>query len=145
MNLTIERIDTSLPMPTYAHEGDAGFDLYLAGTEDERGGLYLETGQTVVADVGIKLSIPPNHEVQIRPRSSMSKRGVIAQFGTVDEGYTGEVKVVLHNNGGHAIALLYGDRIAQAVLAPVTRAHIVEGVVACDTERGEGGFGSTGK
>ena len=149
--LTIERINTSLPMPTYAHEADSGFDLYAA--ED----VNLFVGETVLVPTGIRMSIPDGYEVQVRSRSSMASSSVIIPNspGTVDSGYTGEIKVLMRYLGedyddpedGQRTHRRYlkGDKICQAVLAPVTRAHIVEGVVACDTERGEGGFGSTGK
>ena len=138
--LTIERLDTSLPMPTYAHEGDSGFDLYVSQ------GMVIEKHGTEVYPTGIKCVIPEGYELQIRPRSSMSKVGLLAHFGTVDAGYRGEIMVTLTELHGKTDGCINkGTRIAQAVLAPVTRAHIVEGVVACDTERGEGGFGSTGK
>ena len=142
MNLIIERIDTSLPMPTYAHEGDAGFDLYAAEN------VHLNLGETVLVKTGVRMCIPDGYEIQIRPRSSMAKEGVICPNspGTVDAGYRGEIFVPLHLIEHNSLmGIPKGKRIAQAVLAPVTRANIVEGTVDTDTERGTGGFGSTGK
>jgi dUTP pyrophosphatase len=75
----------------------------------------------------------------------MNHKGLIANFGTVDAGYRGELQVSITNVGNSTMKLRHGDRIAQAVLAPVTRANIVEGVVSTDTERGTDGFGSTGR
>ena len=149
-DLIIERLDPSLPMPKYAKEGDAGFDLcyYAAdmGRADFRtGDLSVGPHQMVKIHTGIRAQIPEGYEVQIRPRSGKTGEGLVAQFGTVDAGYRGWWYVNLLNTSGSNIFVYNFDRIAQAVLAPVTRASIVEGVVSVDTERGEGGFGSTGR
>ena len=139
MNLTVERVDPGIPLPFYAREGDSGFDL-RAGHP-----CVISPHKTEAIATGLRFSIPEGYEVQIRPRSSMSVLGLPAQFGTVDNGYRGEVKVILANLNEGTRRIEEGDRIAQAVLAPVTQANIVEGVVSTDTERGEGGFGSTGR
>lgn len=148
MNLTIERLDTSLPLPTYAHEGDSGMDLYARPYADHYALDYIEIEPmgTVSIGVGIRLGIPDGYEIQIRPRSGMTREGIITHFGTVDSGYRGEVMVNITNTNTYGMYRIYRKaRIAQAILAPVTRAHIVEGVVENDTERGSNGFGSTGK
>lgn len=136
--LTIERIDPSQPIPHYKRDGDAGFDLYVS--ED----IVIKPFQRGWVSNGIRMNIPPGHEVQIRPRSSTSKMGLDVVLGTVDRGYRGEVKTMVYNNSNNTAYIKAGMRVSQAVLAPVTRANIIEGVVECDTERGEGGFGSTG-
>lgn len=141
--LVIERIDPSLPMPTYAHGGDAGFDLYAALKSVKC--VDLQSHDTMKIPTGIRMVIPEGYEVQIRPRSSKASEGLVAQFGTVDCGYRGQLFINLTNNTESVKVVWYGDRIAQAVLTPVTRANIVEGNVENDTERGEGGFGSTGR
>lgn len=137
--LVIERLDDSLPMPQYAREGDSGFDLSSA--ED----WVIGPGLCEKISTGLRFHIPEGYEVQIRPRSSLSILGLPAQFGTIDQGYRGEVIVILANISKGTKRIRKGERIAQAVLTPVTRANIVEGVVSTDTERGEGGFGSTGR
>lgn len=139
MLLRIERLDPSLPMPHYAHEGDAGFDLYAAKD------MTLTSFQRGIMPLGVKFHIPSGYEVQIRGRSGMTKMGLDVKFGTIDAGYRGEAKTNIHNCSHSLANIKYGMRICQAVLAPVTRAHIVEGTVKNDTDRGEGGFGSTGK
>lgn len=150
--LTIERLDPSLPMPKYAKEGDAGFDLYAARE------CILYPGTTLLIPTGIRVEIPEGYELQIRPRSSMGCQGIIIPNspGTIDQGYRGEIKVPIHwlrddtdgkdyEGKDDYLPIVYGQRIAQAVLAPVTRANIVEGEVSTDTERGEDGFGSSGR
>ena len=137
--LTVERLDPSLPMPKYAKDGDSGLDLQ--STED----ILIAPHQCEKIGTGIRCEIPSGYEIQIRPRSSMSILGLPAQFGTVDEGYRGEIKVVIANLTSGSKRIRKGDRIAQAVLAPATRANIVEGVVSTDTERGADAFGSTGR
>tara|TARA_R110002020_G_scaffold77802_2_gene196308 strand:- start:129 stop:548 length:420 start_codon:yes stop_codon:yes gene_type:complete len=139
MNLIIERLDPSLPMPTYAREGDSAMDLYAAKDMDLGG------DQRGLMPLGIKMNIPNGYEVQIRPRSGLTKMCLDVKFGTVDSGYRGELMTNIHNCSGNTAKIKKGMRICQAVLAPVTRANIVEGTVNTDTERGEGGFGSTGR
>jgi len=138
-DLIVQRIDPTLPLPTYAREGDSGFDLRA---DDD---YVLNPHKAEKIGTGLLFHIPEGYEVQIRPRSSMSSIGLPAQFGTVDNGYRGEVSVILANLNEGTRLIRKGDRIAQAVLAPVTQANIVEGVVSTDTERGCSGFGSTGR
>ncbi len=149
-DLIIERIDPSLPMPTYAHEGDAGFDLlyYVPTSYDYKGPIPINPGEMLQLRTGIKLCIPSGYEVQLRSKSGMTWHYglVVANSpGTIDSGYTAEVSVLLMNISDRIQTVASGQKICQAVLAPVTRANIVEGKVENDTDRGEGGFGSTGK
>ena len=125
MNLIIERLDTSLPMPHYKREGDSGFDLYVSKA------ITLQPFQRGWVSNGIKMQIPDGHEVQIRPRSSTSKLGLDVVLGTVDSGYRGEVKTMVYNNSNMRAYITVGMRVSQAVLAPVTQAHIVAGLVGC--------------
>jgi dUTP pyrophosphatase len=111
---------------------------------DKMKSVEIEPGDTVRIPTGLKFKIPYGYELQIRPRSGLASRGIVAQFGTVDSDYRGFVDVILHNNSNQEIAVEHGDRIAQAVLAPVIRAVFVQGEVTDDTARGSGGFGSTG-
>lgn len=106
--------------------------------------IELTPGETRKIPTGLKFKIPAGYEIQIRPRSGLASQGIVAQFGTVDSDYRGEVSVILHNQSDTHHLVQHGDRIAQGVLAPVTRAYFVEGTVEEDTARGSGGFGSTG-
>lgn len=146
--LRIERLDPSVPLPSYAKEGDAGMDLCALMLHDS--GRVMQSTEMLPKETkkfgtGVRCEIPYGYELQIRPRSSMSLRGLHVHFGTVDTGYRGQIMVTVTNVGWFDEQINNLDRIAQAVLAPVTRATIVEGVVSTDTERGEAGFGSTGR
>ncbi|MHA6332744.1 dUTP diphosphatase [Qipengyuania sp. CAU 1752] len=130
-----------LPLPAYATDGAAGMDIVSA--ED----VTLAPGARHAVATGIGVAIPEGYEIQVRPRSGLAiKHGISVPNtpGTVDSDYRGEVKVILINHGEDAFAISRGDRIAQLVLAPVTRATWVEVEALDDTDRGAGGFGSTG-
>jgi dUTP pyrophosphatase len=131
-----------LPLPAYATEGAAGMDL-LAARE-----VVLPPGGRALVPTGLAVAIPEGFEMQVRPRSGLAlKHGitVLNAPGTVDSDYRGEVGVVLVNTGSEPVTLARGERIAQAVFAPVTRAAWEEVVVLPETRRGAGGFGSTGR
>lgn len=127
-------------VPMYAHEGDSGMDVCA---DDD---VEIRPYCTAKVSTGIAAVIPDGHELQVRPRSGLSSRGVIAAFGTVDTGYRGEIGVVLYNFTEGIVWIRKGDRIAQLVLAPVTRVEItaMRGDPPKNTERGTAGFGSTG-
>jgi dUTP pyrophosphatase len=126
-------------LPTYAKVGDSGADCYaLVGD-------VLGPGQTWMFSLGIALELPPGHEAQIRPRSSLSARGIWCALGTIDQGYRGELAAVLLNTTPEHFRIHRGDRICQLVIAPVTRAAFVEADVLSESERGSGGFGSSGR
>lgn len=132
-----------LPLPSYATAGAAGMDL-LAAIEDTQ---WLFPGQRSVIPTGLSVALPAGHELQIRSRSGLAaKHGVLVANspGTIDEDYRGEIGVVLLNAGNAAFTIERGMRIAQAVLAPVTRASWAEVAELPETNRGAGGFGSTG-
>lgn len=131
-----------LPLPSYATECAAGADLYAAEA------VVLAPGQRALVPTGLQLELPPDTEAQVRPRSGLALRHgvtVLNAPGTIDADYRGEVQVLLVNLGGTHVALERGERIAQLVLATVRRAEwqLVEQLGS--TERGEGGFGSTGR
>lgn len=131
-----------LPLPTYATAGAAGMDVVAA--ED----VTLAPGARHAVATGFAIAIPGGYEVQVRPRSGLAlKFGVtcLNTPGTIDEDYRGEIKVILANLGSGPFDVRRGDRIAQLVPAPVLRARIVEVDVLDTTDRGEGGFGSTGQ
>ena len=132
-----------LPLPAYATVGAAGMDIVAAVTED----LVLAPGARSAVPTGLSMAVPAGHEVQARPRSGLALRhGVTVANapGTIDSDYRGEVKILLVNLGDADFTVSRGMRIAQVVLAPVTRADpkLVEELD--DTARGSGGFGSTG-
>lgn len=133
-----------LPYPQYAHKGDSGFDLRSTPKQ-----IVIMPGETQIIPTGLVFNIPEGYEVQVRPRSGLAaKEGltVLNAPGTIDQGYTGEVKVLLHNTSRAPFTVKRGDRIAQAVMAPVEQAMIYftdeNGVEV--TDRGANGFGSTG-
>ena len=131
-----------LPLPSYATEGAAGVDLRadLAVT--------LGPGERALVPTGLSLAIPPGFEGQVRPRSGLALREGITCLnspGTVDSDYRGEVAVILVNLGQKTVTLQRGERIAQLVFAPVSRAELREGDSLPPTRRGPGGFGHTGR
>lgn len=130
-----------LPLPSYQTEGAAGMDVCAA--ED-----FLLNGHSVVAvPTGFAVEIPRGYELQCRPRSGLAKMGITVANapGTIDEDYRGEIKVLLANLVDEPLHFTRGDRIAQLVLAPVTRFPVIEVDELSPTERGENGFGSTGR
>ena len=131
-----------LPVPAYATAGAAGMDIVAA--ED----LTLAPGARAAVATGFAIAIPDDYEVQVRPRSGLAlKHGVtcLNTPGTIDSDYRGEIKVILVNLSDAPFVVTRGDRIAQLVAAPVTRAVLTEVATLDATERGEGGFGSTGR
>lgn len=134
-----------LPLPSYATEGAAGFDLRAAVPPGEPA--MLAPGRRMLVQTGFAVGLPAGWEMQIRPRSGLAvKHGVtvLNTPGTVDCDYRGPVGVCLVNLGDEPFAIARGDRIAQAVIAPAPRAALVEVDSLDDTARGAGGFGSTG-
>jgi dUTP pyrophosphatase len=130
-----------LELPQYATSGAAGMDILSA--ED----VTLEPGMRHPVATGLSVAIPEGYEIQVRPRSGLAlKHGVSVPNtpGTIDSDYRGELKVIMINHGSEAFAIHRGDRVAQLVLAPVTQARWVEVDELDTTERGAGGFGSTG-
>jgi len=134
-----------LPLPSYQSAHAAGFDLVAAVPED--GPVSLAPSDRVLIPTGLAFALPEGHEAQIRPRSGLAlKHGVtvLNSPGTIDADYRGEIKVILINPGSDTFLIQRGDRIAQAIIAPVTHVDIVPVETLDDTDRGEGGFGSTG-
>ena len=132
-----------LPLPAYATPGAAGMDLLAAVAEP----VLVPPGGRVLVPTGLRIALLPGHELQIRPRSGLALRhGIVLPNspGTIDEDYRGEVQVIVLNAGTEPFTVERGMRIAQAVLAPVTRAAWQEVPALPETARGEGGFGSTG-
>ena len=131
-----------LALPAYETAGAAGMDLRAAAE------LVIAAGHTALVPPGFAVAVPPGFEGQIRPRSGLAaKHGVtvLNTPGTIDSDYRGEIKIILVNHGERAFAIARGDRVAQMVVAPVTRVEIAEADGLDDTRRGAGGFGSTGR
>ena len=141
MTVKFRKIDPSAILPSYAHPGDAGMDV--RSVEE----LVVEPGGRKLVRTGLVMMLPPGYEAQVRPRSGLAlKNGVtvLNTPGTIDEGYRGEVGVILANLGAEPFRVEKGAKIAQIVIAPCTRAEIVETAEIDETARGTGGFGSTG-
>ena len=135
-----------LALPAYETEGAAGMDLRAAVPED--GPVTLAPGERRMIPTGLTMAIPEGYEVQVRPRSGLAARHGLTCLnspGTVDSDYRGEVQVILINLGQETFVVKRGERIAQMVVAPVTRGVFQAVDVLPETVRGEGGFGSTGR
>ncbi|NBG87806.1 dUTP diphosphatase [Isachenkonia alkalipeptolytica] len=141
MIMKIELTDENAKLPDYAHEGDAGMDLYAVES------VTLQPGERKLVGTGLKIQLPPNTEAQIRPKSGLALKNGITLLntpGTVDEGYRGEVEVILINHSREAYSVEIGQKIAQMVIMPVTRVTVEKVDHLEDSVRGQGGFGSTG-
>ena len=142
LTIPIRRLDPQLPLPAYAHPGDAGADLFAA--EDAE----LAPGARAAVRTGIAVAIPEGYAGLVHPRSGLAARlgvTVLNAPGTVDAGYRGEILVILVNHDPvHTVKISRGDRIAQLVVQRVERAAFVEVDELDDTVRGAGGHGSTG-
>lgn len=140
--VTVRRLDPGLPVPEYAHPGDAGADLYTATD------VVLAPGERATVPTGLAIALPEGYAAFVHPRSGLAARHgvtVVNAPGTVDAGYRGEIRVTLLNTDTEApVKLARGDRIAQMVIQRVERAEFVEADTLPETPRGEGGFGSTG-
>ncbi|WP_445548329.1 MULTISPECIES: dUTP diphosphatase [unclassified Frankia] len=142
MEVLVHRLDPDLPLPAYAHAGDAGADLVT--TRD----VTLAPGERALVGTGIAIALPEGYAAFVHPRSGLAARhgvSIVNAPGTVDTGYRGEIKVVLVNTDPReTVVLRRGDRIAQLVIQRVERAAFQEVAELPPTVRGVGGFGSTG-
>jgi dUTP pyrophosphatase len=135
-----------LALPAYQSAHSAGLDLLAAVPEDTP--LTLAPGQHVMVPTGLTMALPAGFEAQVRPRSGLAARygvTVLNAPGTIDADYRGEIAVLLINHGSEPFVIRRGERIAQMVIASVTRAELVPATSLAATERGSGGFGSTGR
>ncbi len=142
MRLEIKRIDPDLPLPRYAHEGDAGLDLYAAAD------VTLAPFERALVPTGVAVAIPEGHAGFVQPRSGLAIRqglSLVNTPGLIDSHYRGEIKVIAINlDPMTPVVINRGDKIAQLVIQPVDRVELTEREVLDETVRGEGGFGSTG-
>ncbi|MFG1492459.1 dUTP diphosphatase [Halobacteriovorax sp. ZH4_bin.1] len=141
----LEHYDSSFDLPQYETTGAAGADL--RAHLENKDSLVITPGARVLVPTGLSFEIPHGYEVQIRPRSGLSFKTdllVVNSPGTIDCDYRGEVKIILGNFGKEDFIIKHGERIAQMVMAPVWQARISAVDELTDTQRGAGGFGSTG-
>lgn len=140
--LDVRRLDPALPLPGYAHPGDAGLDLHAADTTT------LLPGERALVPCGIAVAIPEGHVGLVHPRSGLAADHgltVLNAPGTIDAGYRGEVKVLLVNLGTDPVEVRHGQRIAQLLVQAVVTVDVREVDRLDTTSRGSGGFGSTGR
>ncbi|MFT4716652.1 MAG: dUTP pyrophosphatase [Paracoccaceae bacterium] len=141
--------DRTIELPNYATAGAAGADVRANLAMAQRGtGITLAPGARLLVPTGLQLAIPDGFEVQVRPRSGLAlKHGITLANspGTVDSDYRGSLGVILVNLGAADFTVHHGDRIAQLIVAPVVQARFDAMATLDDTERGKGGFGSTGR
>lgn len=140
--LKVKLINDDALLPYQAHEGDAGLDLFSI---EEK---IIKAGEAGLIRTGIQIELPKGTEAQIRPRSGLALNHSITVLnspGTIDEGYRGEIKIILINHGKEDFTIEKQMRIAQMVIAPVLKVNLIETEILSDTGRSEGGFGSSGK
>tara|TARA_Y100000588_G_scaffold388911_1_gene490273 strand:+ start:1923 stop:2351 length:429 start_codon:yes stop_codon:yes gene_type:complete len=141
MKLRIRRLSPDAIIPAYAHPGDAGLDLHACAD------VSLEPGVACLVPTGVAIELPEAAEAQVRPRSGLALKHSVTVLnapGTIDEGYRGEVGVILINHGRSTFEVTHGMRIAQLVVQKRWTVDVVEVDGLTDTTRGAGGFGSTG-
>ena len=140
----IQKLNPNANIPSYQTEGASGMDLCAFLSEP----ILLKPLERKLIPTGLKMELPQGYEAQVRPRSGMSiKHGItlVNCVGTIDEDYRGEICVPVINLSNEEFTINNGDRIAQMVISPVTKASIIETEELSNTTRGEGGFGSTGR
>ncbi len=141
VQLKIKRLSPSATLPARAHPGDAGLDLYAAVD------LLIPPGETRLVGTGLAIELPAGTEAQIRPRSGLALKHsltVLNTPGTIDEGYRGEVGIILINHGRTVFKVARGMKVAQLVVKPTLAVEVLEVDVLTETVRATGGFGSTG-
>jgi len=141
--IQIKKLSSSVSIPKYETSGSSGMDV-AAHIENN---IVINPGEKALVSTGFSVAIPKGYEIQIRPRSGLAAKKNITVLntpGTIDADYRGEIKVILINLGKEKFVIENGERIAQMVVCPVVQANLEEVKELSDTERGSGGFGSTG-
>lgn len=141
--IQIKKISDKVLIPKYETSGSSGMDISAFTKED----IIIEPGQKALIPTGFALSIPKGYEIQIRPRSGLAAKhnlSVLNTPGTIDSDYRGEIKVILMNFGKERFVVQNGARIAQMVMCPIIQAKLEVVKDLIETDRGDGGFGSTG-
>lgn len=134
-----KKLSENAIIPAKAHPTDSGFDLYVPETT------MIDFSRTVVVDTGIAIKLPPGYEAQVRPRSGItSKTTLQVHLGTIDNGYTGSIGIIVKNTGGMTLRLERGYKLAQLVIAPVPAIETYEFTDNTESSRGDKGFGSSG-
>lgn len=133
------KLDVGARMPTKAHEADAGFDLYTPRST------YLAPGTAATIDTGVHMAILEGYVGMIKSKSGLNVKHGISCEGVIDAGYTGTIVAKLYNNGGDPVKFEAGDKITQIVIMPIPKVRLVEVDALEDTERGDNGFGSSGR
>jgi len=144
VKILVKKFDKNIKLPTYKTSGSSGMDL-MAYIKNK---IVIKPNKIKIIPTGIALSIPKNYEIQIRPRSGLAaKKGitVLNTPGTIDSDYRGEIKIILINLSKKSFVVKSGDRIAQMILSPIIKCTLKEVKDLSKTQRGKGGFGSTGK
>ena len=143
IKILVKRLSKEVSLPKYETTGSSGMDL----SANINTNINIDPGKTAIIPTGLAISIPKGFEVQIRPRSGLAakqKISVLNTPGTIDADYRGEIKVILINLGKDSFEVEKGSRIAQMVVCPVVQAQLKEVNDLSETDRGKGGFGSTG-
>jgi len=144
VKILVKKFNKNIKLPVYKTSGSSGMDL-MAYTKNK---IIIDSGKTAIIPTGIAVAIPKNYEIQIRPRSGLAAKKAISVLntpGTIDADYRGEIKIILINLSKKSFVVRSGDRVAQMILCPVTKAKLKEVKNLLKTVRGKGGFGSTGK
>jgi len=153
MKVKVTKTDSGVTLPEYKSQGASGMDvqafipLPVEKTIDYMRAIVIPSGESRLIPTGLKMEIPEGFEVQVRPRSGLALKNQVTVLntpGTIDSDYRGEIGVILMNHGKQDFVVIHGERIAQLVFCPVSRMEFEETNLT-QTERGEGGFGSTGK
>ena len=143
IEVKVKKLHPNAIVPRYMTEHAAGMDLCTVADEP----IVLEPGERTLLPTGLAMEIPPGYEGQVRPRSGLAlKKGIalVNSPGTIDADYRGEIGIIIINHGNQAVEIMPGDRVAQLIVAPVTRAALIEVDDLNDTVRNSGGFGHTG-
>ena len=144
IKVQIKKLDPNVEIPEYKTSGSSGVDLMANLSQN----IIIKSGESCLVPTGLSISIPKDCEVQIRPRSGLAARSQITVLntpGTIDSDYRGELKIIIFNHGKEQFVIKNKDRIAQMVLMPILKFDFQEVDELDDSERGTGGFGSTGK
>lgn len=139
LNVKVKRLSPTAKMPTKAYADDAGWDVYAIQR------VYIEPYQTVVVQTGLAFEMTPGWHMQVHTRSSYGKRGIRCHLGIVDSGYRNELGIIVQNNSLEHFIIEKGDKFAQLLFLPVPNVTMTESDTLNETDRGQGGFGSSGR
>lgn len=139
MKVQLQKLDVEAKLPSYAHQGDAGMDVYALQTVE------LNPGQRTIVPTGIAMAVPQGYVALVWDKSGRAvKNGITTMAGVIDAGYRGEVGIVIYNASNEVVTIDKHEKVAQILIQPVVSAELEEVDSLDETDRGEGGFGSTG-